>query len=141
MRPITQSVLGLILAALLTMAVPATADAKVPIPCTGDRVIEYPNRMPPAPNGEAVRLGYLIQNCIYGKWIGLTGKSGRYFSMNASGVETLTQGGVLPSPPNHFVALMTRPRTFWAEWAWIITILIISIAVWISNRREAQPGR
>jgi hypothetical protein len=121
------------------------AEAKVPIPCTGEKVVKVMD-LPKVeafsmPGGQHVDLGYLYQSCFSGKWIGYVAGSSRYMSWKDGMLpEAMAAGGVssMPQEPGFFWGLIHAPRAFMAEWAWIVTIIIIGISVWFSGRADKK---
>lgn len=80
---------------------PSAAEAKVPIPCTGDRLVKVVDisaeKQPP---GVSVGLGYLFPGCFEtGEWIGYTGPTGSYIKLDESGLKRLLAMAGLSEPP------------------------------------------
>lgn len=105
----------------------------MPIPCTGDKVIEYPNKFPAGPIGEKVRLGYLMQHGTSGKWIGLIGNGERHSNLNNAGVAEMQKKGDIPPTPNHSVSVLTKPGVLWVKWLWLC-IFAIAIPAGIKSK-------
>ena len=96
--------LGVFVAA---MAMSATAEAKIHIPCTGDRlvkVIEIPKEKQIA--GREMHLGYKFPGCFSeGEWVGLSNERNKYYKLNPQSTQALLRMAgrtALPAKPSRW---------------------------------------
>ncbi len=123
-----------------------SAEAKVPIPCTGDKIVKVAE-MPktPAfktPSGQQVDLGYLYEGCFKGKWVGYVGSSRRFVTWPQGVLPVLITGAGLsgvPEPPGIMWGLWHAPGQFLAEWIWIAVVACLAAAVTINARQSLTP--
>ena len=87
---------------VLSVALAARAEAKIHIPCTGDRLVKVAEvpaaRQPP---GQVIHLGYLFPGCFSeGEWIGFSNESGKYYKLNdAQRADLVRRAGLRALPP------------------------------------------
>lgn len=84
------------------MLAAAPAEAKIYIPCTGDRLVtikEIPKDKQPA--GQTVHLGYRFSGCFgEGEWVGTTDESNRYYKLTPNQLrEVVARAGLKQLPP------------------------------------------
>lgn len=125
---------GLIMLAALLAGVSVAEAGKVPIPCTGEKIVRVAD-LPAAidaGNGRHLGLGYLYTGCFSGKWIGHVGSDTQY---NAAAGPLLfaamtdANKGVAPQEPGFLWGLWSHPGQFVAEWIWIVMLSCIAIAI------------
>lgn len=129
------------------VAGPGAGHAKVPIPCTGEKIVKVAD-LPQTeaftlPGGGHVDLGYLYQSCFAGKWIGYIGNSNRYVTWKTDSLpDLLTEAGLKTEPPEPgiFWGLTNAPGEFVAEWIWIVVLTIVGIACIFQNRGKTGAG-
>lgn len=92
---------------VLSLALAARAEAKLYIPCTGDRIVkvaEVPAAQQPA--GQVIHLGYLFPGCFSeGEWVGVPNESGKYYKLNdAQRADLVRRAGLraLPATPSRW---------------------------------------
>lgn len=86
----------------LSLVASAPAEAKIYIPCTGDRLVtvaEVPKEK--QDNGRIIHLGYRFPGCIGdGEWIGTTDQSDKFYKLNEGQLKELVQrAGLKQLPP------------------------------------------
>lgn len=129
----------------------AAEAAKVPIPCTSQKVVkvlELPMTEAFATQtGQHVDLGYLHDGCFSGKWVGYVDGGNRYVTFRPEGFAMALQTlGMTepPSPPSVLTGLIRVPGQFWVEWVWIVALGCIGVSVVVSERSKrnasALPG-
>jgi hypothetical protein len=100
MKPISRLLLA-VAAGVSAMAVAPAAQAKIPIPCTGDRIVKVVD-IPAAkqPPNMTIDLGYKFPGCFEdGEWIGYTGKSGSYIKLDEPRLKLVLEMAGLKEPP------------------------------------------
>jgi hypothetical protein len=100
----------------------------IPIPCTSDKIIKVMD-LPDFKSGSGIRidLGYLVQGCMGGKWIGHVGSNSEYLSLKNGEIPAQAihlNKGIAPSEPGFFWSAITHPMEFWAEWLWMLVIAV-----------------
>ncbi|MFV0298363.1 MAG: hypothetical protein ACK5JT_19850 [Hyphomicrobiaceae bacterium] len=111
----------------LLMAGAQSAEAGIPIPCTGESIITVaktpPDFMVPTKNGgrQHLNLGYKFSGCTGGEWVAYSGTGSTYYHLNDIQLKLLTfAAGLkeLPPPPSY---LMTFSAS-WSAWLWIALV-------------------
>ena len=122
---------ALIVLAASLCAGAGAAHAKVPIPCTGEKIVKVADLPRTAEftlaNGQHVDLGYLYQSCFSGKWVGYVGSSSRFVTWKDGTLPDIAATAgmpALPAEPGFFWGLYNAPGQFVAEWLWIIVVLV-----------------
>lgn len=80
---------------------PTAAEAKIPIPCTGDRIVKVVD-IPAAkqPPNMAIDLGYKFPGCFEdGEWVGYTGKTNSYIKLDEPRLKLVLDMAGLKEPP------------------------------------------
>jgi hypothetical protein len=132
--------LGLAVAALLAASAGA-ADAKIYIPCTGDRLVTV-KEVPKAkqvPGGPVLHLGYKFPGCFGdGEWVGTTDESKKYYSLNPTQLKALAERAgfsAVPPTPSRF------QYPFDALLVEILTALVVGgVLVWELIKRRRSTG-
>jgi hypothetical protein len=124
-------------AMILGTALATPAQAGIPIPCTGEKLIKISEQGHPRSDGSVVYLGYKA-HCFGGEWVGYLSDRNYVKLPDATDEATIAQAfgyDKLPSPPGVF----SDPLAFWVEWLWMAILLIggASSAV-TSGRTEAE---
>lgn len=130
--------MGRLLAAItVAMAIAAgshAAQAGIPIPCTGEKIVlVQPVELPAEVDGEVsagnVGLGYLFTGCFSGRWITHVGSDSQYREGGAAllAMVAMTNGGRLTAEPGLFGAMLKHPGAFWAEWLWVVLGTLIAL--------------
>jgi hypothetical protein len=100
------------------------AEAKIYIPCTGDRIVKVLDipAMKRA-DGTSVDLGYLFPGCFSdGEWIGYTGKSDSYIRLDEASLKRLlAAAGLKAAPP-------TPSRWHYPETMWLEGLTVLALA-------------
>ncbi|MEI2804448.1 MAG: hypothetical protein V9G18_00385 [Albidovulum sp.] len=105
-RSSTAAAASAVIAAVALMAGAPAAEAKIYIPCTGDRlvtILEIPKEKQPA--GEKIDLGYLFPGCFgEGEWVGIAGHDSYHKLDEQTRRALLTRAGLeeLPPTPSRF---------------------------------------
>lgn len=126
---------------VLALVLPATAEAgKVPIPCTGERLVKVLDIPWPATGGmPKIDLGYKFTGCWGGEWVGYTGGSGKYLQLSTEQMTILLlMAGrkELPSPPFR----LFHPGAMWVEWLWALIVLFaLASTDWKSRGSPVDP--
>jgi hypothetical protein len=131
----------------LAIGVDHAEAGKLPIPCTGERIMKVMT-LPQKPEfttrtGQHIDLGYLYQGCSSGKWIGYTGSSSQYVTFKDGMLPAvLAAAGIaaMPSEPSLLAGLFGAPTQFWGEWLWIVIIGCIAFVTLFSSQTAEPAG-
>ena len=109
-----------IVAMIASLFAAGSAEAGIPIPCTGDKLLMVAEL--PGVNdakGRPIHLGYKMSWCgLSGEWIGHTGSDRSYYPLPAElSAAFVSEGGL--TPPGFWSSAWKNPGTFMAEWLWI----------------------
>jgi hypothetical protein len=100
-----------------------TAEAGIPLPCTGEKIIKVADipRME-AMGGAKMDLGYKFSWCFSGEWIGHIGSDSRYMPLDPQMLSILTEAGLVPKlpEPGFWASAVAYPGKFWVEWLWLV---------------------
>jgi hypothetical protein len=117
------------IACVAALAGMSEAQAGIPIPCTGDKIVKVADMPKSAmPDGTKVDLGYMFQWCFTGKWVGYIGSDRRYLDLpdHMLGAMAILAGFTeLPPAPSFWAKAWENKWQFFAEWLWL---LLLSIA-------------
>jgi hypothetical protein len=124
-------------AAMAVFASVSGAQAGIPIPCTGEKIVKIAD-MPKAamPDGTKVDLGYMFQYCVTGKWVGYVGSDRRYLDLpdHMLGAMAILAGfQELPPAPSFWAAAWGNKMQFFAEWLWLCLLSMAACGL-ISNK-------
>lgn len=118
-------------AAFVMLAGGQAAQAGIPIPCTGQKIvlvqpIEVPEESRPQHGG--LGLGYLFNGCFSGRWVTHVGSSSQYKEGGDAMLALAAAGsGKVPSEPGLFGAMLSHPGSFWVEWLWLVIGMFIAV--------------
>lgn len=105
----------------LALASAAPAEAKIPIPCTGDRIVKVVD-IPAAnqPPNMTIDLGYKFPGCFSdGEWVGYIGKSDQYIKLDEQRLKLVTSmAGLKELPP--------EPSRWQYPWESMFTEILIA---------------
>jgi hypothetical protein len=127
-----------VIASAATFAAITGAQAGIPIPCTGDKIVKVAG-LPKnfvTPDGKKVDLGYMFQWCFTGKWVGYVGSNNRYLNLPEELLLTVAagpDGKSMPTAPSFWVSAWANKWDFFAEWLWLCMLSIIAGGL-ISNK-------
>ena len=124
-------------AAVAVFASEAGAQAGIPIPCTGEKIVKVADMPKTAmPDGTKVDLGYMFQYCFTGKWVGYVGSDRQYLELpdHLLGAMAILAGyKELPPAPGFWASAWDNPGSFWVEWLWLGLLAIAGCGL-ISNK-------
>ena len=137
--------LGLAVVMLGAGIVPA--QAKVPIPCTGESIVkvldipatrglELPvNKGMPEP---VLNLGYKFKYCFGGEWVGHVGGESRYLPLDDNGLKALLALAGLTAPPPT-PTIFSHPSAHMALWTWLIVLGCVGVGCYV-QKKAPEPA-
>jgi hypothetical protein len=122
-----QRILGIATALVALILATGGAEAKrggVPIPCSSEKIIKVMD-LPGFKTAGGIRmdLGYLVDGCFSGKWVGYVGSNSQYLSLQDGDIPAQAiklNSGVAPKVPRFLSALFSSPGQFWVEWLYLV---------------------
>ena len=115
-------------AVLLAFALSSSAQAGVPIPCTGTHFLKAGDlRGAMDASGREMVLYYNVFGCADGRWDGYRGADGKYHKLTPKILSSI------PEAPRFWASAWQNKAKFWVEWLWIVIGGFVVIGILLSK--------